>query len=115
MLGRSGGSLHSSKGASFLTEKLAERLGSHPHVGEIRHIGLIHALELVEDKASKKGYPPEERVGYQVYKKALERGLILRPLGNVLYFNPPLIINEDELEQAVTRCVSAIEAVERLR
>jgi len=69
----------------------------------------------VEDKASKKGYPPEERVGYQVYKKALERGLILRPLGNVLYFNPPLIINEDELEQAVTRCVSAIEAVERLR
>ena len=103
------------KRASFLTEKLAERLGSHPHVGEIRHIGLIHALELVEDKASKKGYPPEERVGYQVYKKALERGLILRPLGNVLYFNPPLIINEDELEQAVTRCVSAIEAVERLR
>lgn len=69
----------------------------------------------MEDKASKKGYPPEERVGYQVYKKALERGLILRPLGNVLYFNPPLIINEDELEQAVTRCVSAIEAVERLR
>lgn len=62
------------KRAAFLTEKLAERLGSHPHVGEIRHIGLIHALELVEDKASKKGYPPEERVGYQVYKKLWSAG-----------------------------------------
>lgn len=106
---------HAKRRANYLTEKLAVLLGDHPHIGEIRHIGLIHAMELVEEKATKKGYVPEERMGYQVYRKALERGLLLRPLGNVLYFNPPLIINEEELDHAVGRCVSAIEAVDRLR
>ena len=48
------------------------------------------------------------RIGYQIYKKALEKGLILRPLGNVLYFNPPLTITEAELDEAVVICAEAI-------
>jgi adenosylmethionine-8-amino-7-oxononanoate aminotransferase len=48
---------------------------------------------------------------YQIYKKALKHGLLLRPLGNVLYFNPPLIINEEEIDQAVSRCFRAIHEV----
>ena len=47
-------------------------------------------------------------MGYQIYKKALQRGLLLRPLGNVIYFNPPLIINEEEIDKAVDLCVSSI-------
>ena len=39
-----------------------------------------------------------------MYQKALEKGLILRPLGNVIYFNPPLVINEDEIDRAVRVC-----------
>ena len=50
-------------------------------------------------------------MGYQIYNKALEKGLLLRPLGNVLYFNPPLIINETEIDQAVAWCKEAVEEV----
>ena len=78
--------------AEYLTKKLTEALGNHPHIGEIRHIGLIHAMELVVDRETKEGYDSKLRIGYQIYNKALQKGLLLRPLGNVIYFNPPLII-----------------------
>lgn len=94
--------------AGYLHNKLKEALSDHPKVGEIRHIGLINAIELVSDKKTKTGYDSSLRMGYRIYKKALERGLILRPLGNVLYFNPPLIINEEEIDQAVDSCTGAI-------
>lgn len=85
-----------------------DTFSDHPNIGEIRHLGLVHALELVQDRETKEGFPAEERVGYQIYQTALENGLLLRPLGNVLYFNPPLIINESELTEAVEICARAI-------
>lgn len=97
--------------AEYLTKKLTEALGNHPHIGEIRHIGLIHAMELVVDRETKEGYDSKLRIGYQIYNKALQKGLLLRPLGNVIYFNPPLIINEQEIDQAVTWCKEAVEEV----
>lgn len=99
--------------ADYLHQKLATALLEHPNIGEIRHIGLINALELVTDKTSKTGFDSQLRMGYQVYKRALENGLLLRPLGNVLYFNPPLIINEEEIDQAVARCTEAIQEIVR--
>ena len=69
-----------------------------PYVGEVRHIGLINAIELVKNKASKEPYESELRVGYQIYKKALKKGVLLRPLGNVIYFNPPLIIEREDMD-----------------
>lgn len=97
--------------SAYLTEKLNTALLDHPNVGEIRHIGLIHAIELVTDKKTKTGFDGSLRLGYQIYKKALKHGLLLRPLGNVLYFNPPLIINEEEINKAVHRCFRAIHEV----
>lgn len=94
--------------APYLTRILTDRLGDLPYVGEIRHLGLIHAIELVQDQASKKPFDPGLRVGYQIYQFALKRGLLLRPLGDVLYFNPPLTISEPEMELAVQRCADAI-------
>ncbi|MBQ9150103.1 aminotransferase class III-fold pyridoxal phosphate-dependent enzyme, partial [bacterium] len=41
------------------------------------------------------------RIGYQIYKKALEKGVLLRPLGNVIYFNPPLIIKKEDMDFVV--------------
>ncbi|MEG0157234.1 MAG: aminotransferase class III-fold pyridoxal phosphate-dependent enzyme, partial [Anaerovoracaceae bacterium] len=96
------------KKAEALTGRLEAALGEHPYVGEIRHLGLIHAIELVKNKETKECFPPQERVGYQIYRTALEKGLILRPLGDVLYFNPPLNIEEETLEQAVRMCKEAI-------
>lgn len=97
--------------ATYLTNRLEENLIDNEYVGEIRHIGLIHAVELVESKQTKKGFDEALRIGYQIYKRALQKGLILRPLGNVLYFNPPLIINETELDEAIEKCVTSINEI----
>lgn len=96
------------KRAVYLNKRLNERLGGYKHTGEIRHIGLINAIELVKDPRTKENFPSTERTGYQIYKKALEHGLLLRPLGDVLYFNPPLVIAESEIDEAVNRCERAI-------
>jgi adenosylmethionine-8-amino-7-oxononanoate aminotransferase len=97
--------------AEYLNNKLNHALIENPHIGEIRNIGLINAMELVTNKKTKEGYDPKLRIGYEIYKKALNKGLILRPLGNVLYFNPPLIINEEEIDKAVSICKESIEEV----
>ena len=65
--------------------------------GEFRQQGMIAALELVENNDSKQPLPIENRVGYKVYLEALKRGVFLRPLGDVIYFIPPLVISEDEI------------------
>ncbi|URZ03556.1 Adenosylmethionine-8-amino-7-oxononanoate aminotransferase [Clostridium felsineum] len=95
--------------AEYLNSKLNNALLENPHIGEIRHIGLINAMELVTNKETKEGYDPRLRIGYEIYKRALNKGLILRPLGNVLYFNPPLNIKEDEIDKAVSICKEVIE------
>lgn len=97
--------------AKYLNKKLLEKLENHKNVGEIRSLGLINAIELVEDKESKKGFDSELRMGYQIYKEALKNGLLLRPLGNVLYFNPPLTITEEELDEAIDICVQSIDSI----
>lgn len=102
---------NAAKRAVYLNKKLNEALGDNPHIGEIRHIGLINAMELVKDKKTKEGYDLKLRVGYEVFKKALSKGLLLRPLDNVLYFNPPLIINEEEIDKAISICKESIEEV----
>lgn len=95
--------------AAWLHERMLEEFGDLPFVGEVRHLGLINALELVEDRVTKRGFPAEERVGYRLYRNALEHGLMMRPLGNVVYFNPPLTITEDELEESIRRAKRAFE------
>ncbi|MBR8461797.1 hypothetical protein KDE12_02900 [Campylobacter sp. faydin G-105] len=78
-------------------------------MSEIRSLGLINAIELVKDKGSKESFDAGLRVGYQIYKKALQKkGLILRPLGNVICFNLPLIIYELTCERAVKICCECV-------
>src|SRR5665647_39038 len=89
-----------------LTLEKAEGLN---HVGEVRSIGMITAIEIVKDKESKVSYPWDIRVGYEIYKIALKKGLVLRPIGNVLYFIPPYIINKEEIEFMVNTCFESIE------
>lgn len=99
------------KNAEYLNARMKEVFSSHPQVGELRSIGLIHALELVQDKNSKKPFDSSLRIGYQIYKEALRLGLLLRPLGNVLYFNPPLTITREELDKAIHITMSAMKQV----
>lgn len=88
-----------------ITKNLANK---HPYIGEFRQIGMIGALELVEDKVTKQAFAWEKRVGYNICKLALKEGLLLRPLGNVLYFMPPYIIEEKDIERMVTATFKAI-------
>ena len=97
--------------AIWLNNRFHEIFDSHPNVGEIRQMGLINAIELVEDKESKKGFDSSERIGYKIYREALKDGLMLRPLGNVMYFNPPLVITKEELEESLAICKKSIDNV----
>ncbi len=81
------------------------------NVGEVRSIGLINAIELVKDKSKKESFDSKLRLGYQIYKKALKKGVLLRPLGDVIYFNPPLIITKEDMDYVVNialECVSDV-------
>jgi adenosylmethionine-8-amino-7-oxononanoate aminotransferase len=73
-------------------------LAEHPQVGEVRQTGMALAIELVQDKASKAPYPWQERRGLAVYRHALERGALLRPLGNVVYLLPPYVITPEQID-----------------
>lgn len=94
--------------APYFSDLLKESLGDHNNVGEIRSIGLINAIELVENKQSKTHFDKNMRLGRKVYIKALEKGLILKPLGDVLYMNPPLTITKEEMEEVAVLCAEAI-------
>ena len=84
--------------AVYFNQKIKEKFLSHKNVGEVRSIGLINAIELVKNKQTKEPFDSKLRTGYQIYKKALEKGVILRPLGDVIYFNPPLIIERNDMD-----------------
>jgi adenosylmethionine---8-amino-7-oxononanoate aminotransferase len=74
------------------------RFADHPHVAEVRQRGMILAIEIAKDKSTRVAYPWQERRGLRVYQHALSRGVLLRPLGNVIYFMPPYVISEEEIE-----------------
>jgi adenosylmethionine-8-amino-7-oxononanoate aminotransferase len=77
--------------------KLSERFLNHPNVAEIRQTGMILAIELVKNKITREPYPWQERRGLRIHRYALTKGVLLRPLGNVIYFMPPYVITIDEL------------------
>jgi len=78
-------------------QEATQPLAQHPHVGEVRQTGMILAIEMVKDKSTKTPYPWQERRGLQVYHHALSKGVLLRPLGNVIYFMPPYVITPDQI------------------
>ncbi len=76
----------------------AQELADHPHVAEVRQTGMIVAIELVRDRRKRDPYPWQERRGLRIYEHGLARGVLLRPVGNVLYFMPPYVITPDEID-----------------
>jgi 4-aminobutyrate--pyruvate transaminase len=78
------------------------QLGNHPLVGEARGMGLIGAVELVNDKQSKKSFDPAVGAGPLAADLALENGLVVRAAGDTVAICPPLIINDGEIDQPIT-------------
>ena len=87
----------------------ARELEPHPHVAEVRQRGMIVAVELVRAKSSRTPYPWQERRGLRIYRHALERGVLLRPIGDVVYFMPPYVVTPEEIDLMVDVAREGIE------
>ncbi len=88
-----------------------EPLGGHPHVGQVRQRGLMVGIELVADRRTKTPYPEGERMGHRVILAARRRGVILRPLGDVIVLMPPLSITPDEIDLLAEAAARSIDEV----
>jgi adenosylmethionine-8-amino-7-oxononanoate aminotransferase len=82
---------------SALMARALSRLASHPNVGDIRQAGLMAGIEIVADRKTKERFPPEAKIGQRIIRKAREKGIILRPLGDVIVLMPPLSSTEGEI------------------
>ena len=101
---------HVSAMAPHFAARISE-LATHPLVGHGRALGLVGAIELMADPGQKAPFDPTLRVGARVSEWALEYGVILRPLGDVISFCPPLIINRAEIDflfDAVARALDRV-------
>ena len=89
--------------SSYMGAEL-QKFAKLANVKEIRQTGMICAIEL-------KGYKPEERIGLRVYEYGLSHGVLLRPLGHVVYFMPPYIITKEEINIMMKVAYEAIESL----
>jgi len=94
----------------FLSESL-EGYRRLKHVGDIRQLGMMVGIELVLDKISKEEYPFSDRIGIRVCKEARSRGLVIRPLGNIVVLMPPLSISPRELQEILSITYDSIGVV----
>ncbi|PTQ72865.1 adenosylmethionine--8-amino-7-oxononanoate transaminase [Pseudomonas sp. GV071] len=90
--------IEANKALSARMASATAHLVDHPHVAEVRQTGMVLAIEMVQDKASKTPYPWQERRGLKVFQHALDRGALLRPLGSVVYFLPPYVITPEQID-----------------
>ena len=84
--------------AGAVLQRRLRELADHPLVGEVRGVGLIAAVELVADKASRASFDPAGKAGAQVVRQVQDNGLILRGIQDSVAFCPPLIITEAQVE-----------------
>ena len=91
--------------------KLLKEFNELDNVGEVRTIGLMAGIELVSDKNTKEPYPQKDKIGYKVILKAREKGVIIRPLGDVIVILPPLVIEKNEIDELLSVVYDSIKAV----
>lgn len=74
-------------------------LAEHPNIGEARGIGLMGALEMVRDKATKESFPPAVSISERIANRCIDNGLICRPLGGAIVLCPPFIVTRAEIDR----------------
>ena len=96
----------------YMQQQLRERFADHPLVGEVRGVGLVAGVELVEDKAARRNFDPAKRIGARLMKLAEREGVIIRAMINdSIGFSPPLIITEAEIDAMLDRFGAALDAL----
>ena len=88
-----------------------ERLRGFPQVGDVRHIGMIGAVELFQDVATRQPYPPAEKIGIRVCAEMCQRGVLTRPVGNTIIVLPPYCISDQQLDRVLNVLAESIRAV----
>jgi adenosylmethionine-8-amino-7-oxononanoate aminotransferase len=76
---------------------LADAFRDHPHLADVRQAGMMVAFELTQNGDKRTPFPVAQRVGLKAYRAALDRGVVLRPLGDVLYWMPPYCVDDEQL------------------
>jgi 4-aminobutyrate---pyruvate transaminase len=92
----------------YLQEKL-QALATHPLVGEARGVGLIGAVHIVADKASRAPLPPAAGIGPLIQQRAMDRGVLLRAAPDAVYVCPPLIIGRAEIDELIEALSAALD------
>ncbi|MDE2322666.1 MAG: adenosylmethionine--8-amino-7-oxononanoate transaminase [candidate division NC10 bacterium] len=94
-----------------LLRRELESLRSLPHVGDIRQVGFMVGIELMQEPACGEPYPYGAKIGIRTILEARRRGLIIRPLGNVIVLMPPLSISPEDIVRMVRIVRDSIRAV----
>jgi adenosylmethionine-8-amino-7-oxononanoate aminotransferase len=94
-----------------LLRSLFQPLRELPHVADIRQWGYMTGIELADDAHARRAYDPGRRIGKQVILEARKRGIMLRPLGDVIVLMPPLSTTDQELQHLVSAVSESIRAV----
>ena len=87
---------------AYLQRRLREAFAEHPLVGEVRGVGLIAGIELVEDRPTKRPFDRSRGVARRLHELLMEEGLICRPIFDTLAFSPPLVVTEDDVDEMVS-------------
>ncbi|MFZ1058464.1 MAG: aspartate aminotransferase family protein [Candidatus Rokuibacteriota bacterium] len=103
---------NAAKMGTRLYEGLKQTFGSHPHAGDIRGgKGLLAAVELVADKGTKATFPGDQKVGPRVQAEMVKRGVVTRTRGESVFFAPPLIVSETQVDRLISVARDAVKAV----
>lgn len=94
-----------------IRERLENEFLKLSHVSDVRQWGYMAGIELVEDKANRKNYAAEKRIGHKVILEARKRGVIVRPLGDIIILMPPLTMSDHELATLLDVVQDAIRTV----
>jgi adenosylmethionine-8-amino-7-oxononanoate aminotransferase len=105
--------LANNQGLAGTMATAVSELQDHAHIAEVRQTGMILAIEMIKNKTTREAYPWQERRGLRVYQHGLQQGVLLRPLGNVVYFMPPYVINDDEIRFMAKTAIEGIHLATR--
>src|SRR5690606_31447367 len=98
---------------AYFRKGLAEAVGGHRNVGDVRGDGMLAAVEFVEDRDDRQFFDPSQKIGPQVAAALAERGVIGRamPQGDILGFAPPLCLTREEADIVITKTAEAVNSV----
>jgi adenosylmethionine-8-amino-7-oxononanoate aminotransferase len=94
-----------------LAKGLEDALGDHPHVGDIRGLGLMRGVEYVKERGTKEPFDPKDNIGPRIHAATVERGMFSRVRGDVYCIAPPIVTSEQDIDRIVEILADATRAV----